>query len=192
MSVDMNTTDQNIFNSRAQPGNASYACVSPRGAVAVLRSGRKIFRSKELADFSLAFPSRPVLTVKIDEGLGCFQSFLFGFKIHDCEAADDLLGFGEGAIDDRNLSAGKANAMALRGCGKSSGEDHGAILDCLPTDTFHGIHQSLGWGCGVFGVFYHHHESHRCSPFDLAGVIRRVIFWFYVYVERRAEKWTKL
>src|ERR1700693_6045950 len=116
-----------------------------RAAVVVLCFGKKVFRSEHLPNFALTFPAGPVLPVKIHEVFGCLQGFLFGLKVHDCEAADDLLGFGEGAIDDGNFSAGKPNTMTLPGWSKSSGYDHRAILDCLLTDTFHGIHQCLGW-----------------------------------------------
>jgi len=66
----MNTTDQNIFNSRVQPATPFMQADRADVRVAVLCSGRKIFWSEHLANFGLAFPAGPVLPVKIHEMLG--------------------------------------------------------------------------------------------------------------------------
>src|SRR5450432_407370 len=152
----------NTFHSRAQP-RRRYLQISRRHPSTALGIGRNIFHSEHLANFAFTFPAGPVLAVQINEVLRDFQSFLFGLQVHDCEAADDFLGFGERTVDNGNFPAGEPNTVALRRGGESSAHDHGAVFYGVHSELLHGIHQGLGWHPGIFRRFYHHHESHRFS-----------------------------
>src|SRR5450432_1363803 len=83
------------FHSPAQPGRRYFQISRHHAVIKVLCFGRDVFHSEHLANFALTFPAGPVLPVQVDEVLRHFQSFLFGLQLHDREAADDLLGFGE-------------------------------------------------------------------------------------------------
>jgi hypothetical protein len=59
---------------------------------------REFFRSKHLANFSLALPLGPVLSVKFHEAYGPFDGLCFGFQLKDRVSAYNFLGFGERPI----------------------------------------------------------------------------------------------
>ena len=55
---------------------------------------------EELADFGFA------VACDLQEALGEFDGVFFGLCLDEGEAADDLFGFGEGAVGDFEFSAG--------------------------------------------------------------------------------------
>jgi hypothetical protein len=76
---------------------------------------RHVVRAKHLANFGLAFPSGPMMLVKLHELHRALDGFFFRGQLEYCVAANDLLGFAERAVDDADLALGKLDARALRG-----------------------------------------------------------------------------
>jgi hypothetical protein len=47
---------------------------------------------EDLTDVGFAFPSRPMLLMKLHEGHGAFDGFFFGWELEDREAAKTIVG----------------------------------------------------------------------------------------------------
>ena len=81
--------------SRDAPGLSSRLC----DRRALLCFGTEIFRTEDLANFGLAFPSGPVPPVHFHETRGAFDGLLSRIQLKDRKAADDFFGFAERAVD---------------------------------------------------------------------------------------------
>src|SRR5260370_39428387 len=81
---------------------------------ALLCFGTHVFRTEDLANFGLAFPSGPELLVYFHEMQRAFDGLLFRIQLKDGEAANDFFGFAERAVDRGYLSLRDSHACALR------------------------------------------------------------------------------
>src|SRR5580704_5850493 len=108
-SVAIPATDHIMFSLAPQPQPISR----PRGPALQLLA-REVVGPVHLANFSLAFPTRPVLFVKFHEGDCRLNGFFLRFQFELCIASDNFFGLREGSVDHGNLSTGKPDAGALR------------------------------------------------------------------------------
>src|SRR5205807_4641527 len=97
----------------------------------LLRVLSKVLRAKHLANLGLALPSRPVLLVKFHKLLCRVDRLLLRIEFELRVPADNFLGFGEGPIDDLDLSSGQADACALRSRSEPTAAQHPAFFDRL-------------------------------------------------------------
>ena len=112
----------------------------------------------ELADLGLAVAS------DLEEALGELDGFKFGFGLDEGEAADELFGFGEGAVGDGEVAAGGADARA-EGRGEAAfGGEQEAFFKGLLDKLAHGFHHFRGgWGAFFGGGFIDAQKSHWFS-----------------------------
>src|SRR2546425_4481148 len=165
VSVTVTATHHTIFNPSAQVEAPRLLLRGHPYGRALLSLRRKVFRPEDLANFGLALPARPVFPVKFHEAQRSFDRLFFRLQLKDRIPADDFLGLGEGPVDRGYLPSRKPDARARRGWGQPAACDHRAGFDRLFADLRHRLHEFLGWGARVLGVFDQHHESHRSISF---------------------------
>jgi hypothetical protein len=73
------------------------------------KDGGEVFHLKDLADFDFAFAGGAAVGATLDPLDGLFE----GLDLQDREAGDELLGLGEGAVDDGTRLAGEFDACAF-------------------------------------------------------------------------------
>ena len=123
-------------------------------------AGAEILQFEQLANFDLAL-------LAVDGGIGHppspIEGLLARLHLNDGVAGDDLLGFGEGAVDDRALVAGELDAESLGAGLQPIGIEQHAGLHELPVKGCHIGHKLLPRhhaGLGIFGGLDQNHESH--------------------------------
>src|SRR6202453_1052682 len=88
------------------------------------QDGCEVFHLKDLADFDYAFAGRAAEGGTLDPLDGLFE----GLDLPDPEAGDELLGLGEGAVDDGTRLAGEFDACAFAaGMEAIHGEYHASL-----------------------------------------------------------------
>src|SRR5437667_1138492 len=165
VSVTVTATHHTIFNPSAQVEAPRLLLRGHPYGRALLSLRRKVFRPEDLANFGLALPARPVFPVKFHEAQRSFDRLFFLLQLKDRIPADDFLGLGERPVDRGYLPSRKPDARAHRGWGQPAACDHRAGFDRLFAELRHRLHEFLGWGARVLGVFDQHHESHRYISF---------------------------
>src|SRR5271168_1060012 len=85
-----------------------------------------VFRTNELTNFGLAFPSWPEFFVHLHKTAGALVRFLLGLHFKDGETADNFFGLSERAVNSADLAARKPHAKTGRGRGQSPTENHPA------------------------------------------------------------------
>ena len=109
------------------------------------QDGCEVFHLKDLADFDFAFTGGAAVGTTLDPLDGLFE----GVDLQDLEAGDELLGLGEGAVDDGTRLAGEFDACAF-GTGMEAIEgEQDASLHELFVVLAHRGHE-LGIGEGAF------------------------------------------
>src|SRR6267154_1613103 len=132
VSVEITATHHTIFKTFAQDWAAQtkqtqdrscrvgvQRCCTPTGET-TLKGGLyrlwfalgEVFGAEHLANFGFAFPSGPVLLMKLHEGDGALDGLLLGIQLELRVAADNFLCFGERAIDNADFAIGKADASS--------------------------------------------------------------------------------
>jgi hypothetical protein len=102
--------------------------------------------------------------MQLHEAHGPRHGFGLGRQLVDREAADDFLGLGERAVDDRQLAAGLTNPAAARRWQEPAHLHEHPGLPGFLTQPANGLDQGLGRGALVFFREHTRHESHRVSP----------------------------
>src|SRR5882757_6413604 len=112
----------------------------------------------ELADLGFA------VSGYLEEALGKFDGFKFGFGLDESEAADDLFGLGEGAVGDGVVAAGGADEGA-EGRGEATfSREQDALFKGLLDELAHCFHHlGGGWGALFCGGLIDAQESHWFS-----------------------------
>src|SRR5229473_5267934 len=121
----------------------------------------EVLRPEQLPNLGLALPSWPVLFVKFHKLLCRLDRLLLRIKLELGISADNFLGFGEGPIDDLDLSSGEPHARALRSWSEPTASQHPAFFDRFFSELSNGVHQLLGRSALILGMLDQHHESHR-------------------------------
>src|ERR1035438_1979719 len=124
------------------------------------QDGCEVFHLEDLADFDFVVAPGVAVGATLDPLDGLFE----GLDLQDREAGDELLGLGEGAVDDGTGLAGESDACAF-GAGMEAIEgEQDASLHELFVVLAH-LDQELWIGEGAFffrlwGCFDDDHESH--------------------------------
>src|SRR3982074_2293141 len=123
------------------------------------QDGCEVFHLKDLADFDFGVAGAAV-GATLDPLDGLFK----GLDLPEPEAGDELLGFGEGAVDDGTRLAGEFDACAFGAGMEAIGGEQDASLHELFVVLAHLDHELwIGEGAFFFclwGCFAYDHESH--------------------------------
>src|SRR5580704_11719612 len=130
------------------------------------QDGGEVFHLKDLADFDFG-----VAGVGVGAAFDPLDGLFEGLDLPEPEAGDELLGLGEGAVDDGTRLAGELDACAFGAGMEAIHGEHDASLHELFVVLAH-LEQELWIGEGAFffgfcGGFDDDHESHFLCPFGL-------------------------
>src|SRR5438552_7660572 len=130
--------------------------------------GAEVLRLEHLANLDLG-----ILPHRIGAALDPFDRLLLRLHLPDPEAGDQLLGLGEGPVDDGALRTREPDARALRARVQPFAREHHAGLHQLLVELPHrGEELLVGHHAGfrVLAGFDYDHESHRVLRWVGSGV----------------------